>query len=131
MSARTVQVPLDVGLVDELVAFALEQGLDIADKPLSGGVRDAVEFCLGVAQAVAGEVDPELAGLVATWSCRVCGCTDERACVRAHPGGAYRHGSGARYDTCEWAEPGLCTACAPGAAAGWTHPGEQREAWAA
>lgn len=33
--------------------------------------------------------------------CRVCGCTDDRACIDAATG-----------EACHWAEPGLCSACA-------------------
>ena len=46
-------------------------------------------------------------------SCRVCGCTETRACVRTTP--IWR-------ETCAWAEPDLCTACAPDAGDGWRHP---------
>ncbi len=41
--------------------------------------------------------------------CRECGCTSNNACVR-------------QGEVCGWAEPGLCTACAPGAGDGWKHP---------
>lgn len=47
-----------------------------------------------IAQARAGEQDADVGEPA---SCRVCGCTDEEACA----GG------------CSWAEPDLCSACAP------------------
>ena len=48
--------------------------------------------------------------------CRACGCTEQRACYREDPDGSI--------ETCAWAEPGLCTACAPGAVEDWHHPPE-------
>jgi hypothetical protein len=51
-------------------------------------------------------------------ACRECGCTEERACVRVDWEGLP--------ETCSWAEPDLCTACAPGGVAvGWLHPADQ------
>lgn len=46
-------------------------------------------------------------------ACRVCGCTDQRACVRMR-------GTDLP-EVCGWAEPDLCTACIEGAS-GWHHP---------
>jgi hypothetical protein len=46
-------------------------------------------------------------------TCRVCGCTDERACIHIETEA-----------TCEWAEADLCTACLPDSE-GWSHPNDQ------
>lgn len=35
-------------------------------------------------------------------ACRMCGCTDERACIEIPSG-----------QPCSWTEPGLCSACDP------------------
>lgn len=43
--------------------------------------------------------------------CRVCGCTAVFACE--HP----------ELGTCDWAGPGLCTACVEGADPLWEHAG--------
>lgn len=61
----------------------------------------------------AGWRSPNITGLLSVLYpgvCRGCGCTIELAC---------EHEDGR---TCGWAEPGLCTACAPGAGEGWQHP---------
>lgn len=49
-------------------------------------------------------------------TCRSCGCTDERACVRFN---------GYVPVSCWWWEADLCCACAPGAASDWIHPLER------
>lgn len=62
-----------------------------------------------------GWIPPNIVGLLSVlhpFVCRVCGCTYDRACWHEDLGG------------CSWAEPGLCTACAPDAGGGWEHPGE-------
>lgn len=58
---------------------------------------DEVNAILAQAAAEAPDVLPDgKFKFSATGRCRVCGCTDERAC----PGG------------CVWAEPSLCSRCA-------------------
>lgn len=38
-------------------------------------------------------------------ACRMCGCTEQRACVRTTPDGTWR---------CRWVAPDLCSACTSG-----------------
>lgn len=45
----------------------------------------------------------EAYGIDLARACRVCGCTQERACVLKMDGD--------QVETCAWAEPDLCTAC--------------------
>jgi hypothetical protein len=59
--------------------------------------------------------------------CRVCGCTDHRACYREaglieDPDLVLDDGS--RLIVCSWEEPDLCTACVDGAGDDWRHPAE-------
>jgi len=53
-------------------------------------------------------------GIDADEICRVCGCTPDRPCTK--------ESRRVTTWTCGWAEPGLCTACTPGAMKGWVHP---------
>ena len=88
---------------------------------LAGGyvVGLAVEIAAG-ATLVAGVLMLAAlsAGLLTCWigdrqaagrRCRVCGCTDERACVEMDIQGDCM--------PCHWVEPDLCSSCAPDA--GW------------
>ena len=51
--------------------------------------------------------------------CRVCGCTEARACKRVLPP---THAGGGPIETCHWIEDDLCFACGPDAGDGWEHP---------
>jgi hypothetical protein len=49
-------------------------------------------------------------------TCRVCGCTEDNACVVHDPQ------TGQIDDACLWVEADLCCACIPGASTMWQHP---------
>ena len=101
---EVIPVELSVGAAISLVATLQ---LACRHPQFNGATREFAEGFARTLQARMGLLHPDLAaGLELGWNpaldtsarrCRVCGCTDERAC----PGG------------CHWITPDLCSECAP------------------
>lgn len=79
--------------------------------------EDALELWHdALAQTREGPDDPEAGPIdeTAVATCRSCGCTESRACVRVEDDRVV--------ESCHWLEEGLCSACGPEALDGWRHP---------
>lgn len=69
------------------------------------------EKCVERELEIEAEIPEQVEG-----TCRECGCTHDRACIRRSRVAAVG------LEFCRWVEPGLCSACAPGAGKNWIHP---------
>lgn len=80
----------------------LEQLAGVNDRPLfwRSFASNADGFRLGVAELKRRIAASGAIRCTEVPSCRVCGCTDDRACMTEH-------------GPCSWVEADLCSACAP------------------
>lgn len=93
MSAPNVASERVIAAVGSTTAVRLEL---VVEWPVEFDLQELVD---AVPEDLA---DAQVVSVMAEGQCRVCGCTDSRAC--SSPLGV---------STCGWAEPGLCSFCAP------------------
>lgn len=100
--AKDFKIPVEL---DAFSAFALIGTMQLALKHPEFAHGPTANHIAGIALELQNRLPATLRRLSQKgWPegrCRVCGCTDERACEDPHTGGP-----------CSWVEPNLCSACA-------------------